>query len=113
MADPPSIDIAIPGPWASRTDKTLASFGMRQFGLPDAAAPFSDLDAAWVIATFNLYQLTERPVFQDGQTFSMDQDSPRYRLQHSPDTRYEPGHPYLNPQGVWDLMPLLSAKSRR
>jgi hypothetical protein len=84
----------------------LSSFGMRQFELPDAAAPFSDLDAAWVIATFNLYQWTEQPVVQAGQTFSMAPDSPRYRLHHTPDTRYEPGHHYLNPHGVWELRPL-------
>jgi hypothetical protein len=81
----------------------LSSFGMRQFELPDASAPFSDLDAAWLIATFNLYQLSEHPVFKNGQTFSMDQESPRYRLKHSPDSRYTPGHPYLNPHGVWLL----------
>jgi hypothetical protein len=84
----------------------LSSFGMRQFELPDAMAPFSDLDAAWLIATFNLYQWTEQPVFKDGQTFSMDKDSPRYRLNHTPDTRYEPGHHYLNPNGIWELRPM-------
>ena len=82
----------------------LTSFGMRQVDLPDASTPqTAGPEAAWLLTAFNLYQWFERPTFKSGQTFSMDETAPRYRLRHVPDERYEPGHPYLNPHGVWQL----------
>jgi hypothetical protein len=88
------------------SDDELTSFGMKQFALPDASAPIDvegeHRDAA-TLRSFNLYQWVERPELIDGQTFSMSEEAPVFRLTHAPDTRYEPGHHHLNPHGVWQL----------
>lgn len=86
-------------------DDTLSSFGMKQFGLPDAAVPPDDGggEAAETLQIFNVYQCVERPTLESGQTFSIGPEAPRFTLVHVTDTRYEPGHHYLNPYGLWQL----------
>lgn len=81
----------------------LASFGMRQFDLPDALVPANDLEAAWTLADFDIYRWVENPQLKSGHTFSRKADAPRYRLQLVEDARYAKGHHYLNPHGVWHL----------
>ena len=86
-------------------DHRKCSFGMKQFGLPDACIDESpsDLGMSWLLAGFNIYQWTATPKLDNGHTFSMDASGPRYFLKHGFDDRYPPGHPFLNPHGVWYL----------
>lgn len=81
----------------------LTSFGMRQFGLPDATAPDDDEASAYLLRSFNIYQWTEKPHLQSGHTFSASSEAPRYRLHLSDDDRYAPGEIYHNPNGLWRL----------
>ncbi len=84
----------------------LCSFGMVQFGLPDAciADPGLDSDAAWVLFEFNIYLWRERPALEDGHTFSRNRPgAQRYALELVDDKRYPGGHEYTNPFGVWEM----------
>lgn len=89
-------------------DARLSSFGMKQFGLPDASVPDEggDVEAAWSLFEFNIYLRNEQPRMEDGHTFSrVTKGAVRYRLKHNPDRRYPEGHPYFNPHGIWELTP--------
>jgi hypothetical protein len=92
------------------------SCGMQNFALPDARVPASlGLErGAETLNLFNLYQLVEAPELNDGHTFSVAEDAPRFRLKRQP---YEPGYeePLLNPNGLWSLTPVDAspAKPRR
>ncbi|MBI1383674.1 MAG: hypothetical protein GC150_02005 [Rhizobiales bacterium] len=89
----------------------LTSFGMKQFGLADAAIGDPqevDGDLADLIFRFNAYRIAETPTLSDGQTFSVEEGAPRYRLRLQEDGRYPQDHFYYNPHGVWRLDPLES-----
>jgi hypothetical protein len=90
------------------SDARSFSCGMHNFGLPDAAAP-ATLDVregSELLNVFNFYQLTEAPDLHDGETFSADSGSPRYRLTRGPyPDDYDPGEPLYNPHGLWMLHP--------
>jgi hypothetical protein len=89
-------------PW----DDALTSFGMGQFGLPDASVPdrLGD-DAPSTLWMFNLYQWIEAPDLRSGHTFSKDAQSQRMRLEHIADSRSLPENPTRNPHGLWRLTP--------
>jgi hypothetical protein len=83
------------------------SCGMHNFSLPDAAVPDSlGNEGAHLLNVFNLYRLTESPVLASGETFSLEADSPRFRLTSE---AYVDGYedtPMHNPHGLWMLRPL-------
>ncbi|MBT2647774.1 DUF4261 domain-containing protein [Bacillus sp. ISL-34] len=81
------------------------SFGMKAFGLPDAVTlnTMSPKEAAALLNTFNYYHVGERPLFKNGETFSIQQDAPDFILTGLQDFRYEEGHPFYNPFGLWNL----------
>jgi hypothetical protein len=84
----------------------VSSFGMKQFSLADASVEDDGqgYDAAWALFEFNIYLWREHPSLKDGHTFSRAiPDARRYRLKHRADERYSEGHPYVNPNGVWEL----------
>jgi len=84
------------------------SCGMHNFALPDAAVPASIeiAEAARLLNVFNLFQLVDSPVLNDGETFSADADAPRFRLKREPyEEGYDPGEPLHNPRGLWSLQP--------
>jgi Domain of unknown function (DUF4261) len=96
------------------------SCGMHNFALPDAAVPSSlgPEDGAHLLNTFNLYRLTESPTLNDGETFSLEPDSERFRLRHEPYIEgYDPEQPLYNPHGLWSLRhrepPAAPARKRR
>jgi hypothetical protein len=94
--------VQVPDPEA----RVVTSFGMKQFSLPDASVEDDgeSFDGAWVLFEFNIYLWRQRPSLADGHTFSRPiPDAPWYRLKHISDQRYPGGHPYVNPQGVWEL----------
>jgi uncharacterized protein DUF4261 len=84
------------------------SCGMQNFALPDAAVPTSIEieEAAHLLNVFNLFQLVDSPVLNDGETFGIDADAPRFRLKREPyEEGYTPGDPLHNPHGLWSLQP--------
>lgn len=81
------------------------SCGMHLFGLPECEVPthVSLAQAADLMNRFNFWQIAERPILEEGHTFSVSQESPRYRLNLIPDARHEQGELFHNPLGVWRL----------
>lgn len=97
-------------------DDCYYSCGMQNFALPDTQVPSSlgTGDGAELLNFFNMYQLVEAPELNDGHTFSLAEDAPRFRLKREP---YDPGYeePLYNPNGLWVLSPVEAspAKTRR
>jgi hypothetical protein len=83
------------------------SCGMHNLGLPDALveADIRPGDAANLLHTFLGYLLIEKPIFNDGETFSIAADAPCYRLFHEDCNRFEAGDLFHNPFGVWKMVP--------
>ncbi|MCK1994816.1 DUF4261 domain-containing protein [Peribacillus muralis] len=81
------------------------SYGMKAFGLPDAVTlnTMSPKEAAALLNTFNYFHVGERPLFTNGETFSIRQDAPDFTLTSLQDFRYEEDHPFYNPFGLWNL----------
>ncbi|HEU4557132.1 MAG TPA: hypothetical protein VFS20_04755 [Longimicrobium sp.] len=91
------------------------SCGMHNFALPDAAvaASLGTEEGARLLNEFNLYQMVESPVLNSGETFSLEADSPRFRLTRQ---AYEGGYedtPMHNPHGLWSLQPAEAAPARK
>lgn len=81
------------------------SCGMHNLGLPDASVS-TDLtmkDALRLLKVFLRYTVIEHPSLGDSHTFSLDADSPPYRLTHQECTAYPPDDPFYNPFGLWHL----------
>jgi hypothetical protein len=97
-------------------DDCYYSCGMQNFALRDTQVPASlgSQRGAELLNFFNLYQLVESPKLEDGQTFSLDENAPRFRMKREP---YDPGYeePLYNPYGLWVLSPAEAppAKPRR
>jgi hypothetical protein len=81
------------------------SCGMHHFDLPDAQVPRSlpDSEAAHLMNQFNFYRVAESPALEEGHTFSLSEESPRFKLSRIEDERYPEDHPFHNVQGLWDL----------
>jgi hypothetical protein len=86
-------------------DDAYYTCGMRALGLPDAAVSSElDLQDAWeLLGEFNLYNLAESPILKTGETFSLKEDAPKYRLHAVPYRWYPPGDLFHNPNGAWEL----------
>lgn len=86
-------------------DTHFYSCGMHHFGLAECAVPrdMPPADAAELMNRFNMWRISEDPVFESGHTFSLHADAPRWRLQHQDDTEHAPGTGFHNPHGVWVL----------
>lgn len=104
-------------PWAIYTlfvvlvggDGLLYTCGMHNFALPDAAIPESvgDDEGIELLNVFNVYRITESPVLNDRETFSLNPGAPRFRLRRGPFVDgYDPESPLHNPYGLWSLEPI-------
>lgn len=96
-----------------RVADSLCSFGMKQFGLPDACVTrdATSTEAARVVFEFNRYTWLQSPAFKTGNTFSRNlPDATRYKLALVPDRRYESIHDFHNPAGVWELSPMTARR---
>jgi hypothetical protein len=83
------------------------SCGMHNIGHRDAVvtADIAPNDAAQLLHQFLLYIALEDPAILDNQTFSVDENNPRYRIVKSPCTMFTPDDLFHNPYGVWHLSP--------
>ena len=81
------------------------SCGMHNFCLPDVqVCRDSGLEnPAKFINDFNLYQILEEPNLKSGDTFSLSDDDPIFRMKHLEDTRHDSEHLFHNPSGLWSL----------
>lgn len=82
-----------------------SSCGMHNLGLCDAlvADDIKVQEASRLLRIFLAYTHLEQPSLADGHTFSLDEQSPRYRLTHQEDRRYPTGDLFHNPFGLWHL----------
>jgi hypothetical protein len=82
------------------------SCGMHNLALADCEVPVSlgTQAGAELMNVFNHWRVAESPVLEDGHTFSLAADAPRYRVRVVPDSRHEPGDPFFNPHGLWRLL---------
>lgn len=78
---------------------------MHNLGLPDASvsADLTMQEALRLLKIFLHYTAIEHPTLGDGHTFSLDADSPHYRVMHQDCTAYPPDDPFHNPWGLWHL----------
>ncbi|MEM9030275.1 MAG: hypothetical protein AAGC70_18090 [Pseudomonadota bacterium] len=96
--------VQVPNAQRGRID----SFGMNQFGLPDASYDGDDIldaDATWMVFAFGVYLRTETPKLNDGDLFEIAEDMPPLRLMHEADDRFAVDDPFFNPHGIWCLTP--------
>lgn len=91
-----------------RDEHHYYSCGMHHFDLPDAQVPrsLSGEAAADLLNPFNHYRILENPDLESGHTFSLAEDSPRYRLNLIADQRYPSDDLFHNEHGLWDLSPV-------
>jgi hypothetical protein len=95
-----------------RDENLIYSCGMQSFGLSDVVVS-SKIDPAVatdLINSFNLYILLENPEIKDGNTFSIDNESPMYMVSHVTDFRYEEDDDFYNPRGLFELQQLSGFK---
>jgi hypothetical protein len=84
------------------------SCGMHHFDLPEAQVPRSlhNVAAADLLNRFNYYRIVESPELEEGHTFSLSEESPRYRLELLDDHRHGSDELFHNEHGLWDLTPV-------
>jgi hypothetical protein len=87
------------------------SCGMHNLGFPDVICDAPPELVKDVIDRFNLYQLVERPVLKDGQTFAVAEGAPLFTMHKEPCTLWPDHDPYFNPFGMWRLR-LASIRTR-
>ncbi|WP_417442065.1 DUF4261 domain-containing protein [Idiomarina sp.] len=86
------------------TSESTYSCGMHNFGLPDAIVNSSESEnPSELLRVFTHYLLSESPVIKEGQTFSVDSDSPAYRIKAHPPIYYGESSLFNNPFGMWKL----------
>jgi hypothetical protein len=85
-------------------DGTVFSCGMHNLGLRDTIVSGEDFqDAADLIKIFGYYQLIDKPVIKENQTFQIDTESPIFRITTELHPPYGEDGPFYNPYGVWRL----------
>ena len=85
-------------------DGTVFSCGMHNLGLRDTIVSEEDIqDAVDLIKIFGYYQLIDKPIIKENQTFSEDKESPLFRITTELNPPYKDGGLFHNPYGVWRL----------
>lgn len=89
-------------------DECYFSCGMKAFGLPDVVIPSSidPEEAANILNNFNLYNIVENPIFKNGETFSISEDTPVLKITAINDFRYDQEDLFFNPYGLLELKPI-------
>jgi len=80
------------------------SCGMHHFGLPEAMVDQAEVeDAAELLRIFTRYLLNEHPTIRAGQTFSVAEDAPVFRIIEGVPINYGADSLFHNPYGMWRL----------
>ncbi|GGI11601.1 DUF4261 domain-containing protein [Gottfriedia solisilvae] len=84
------------------------SCGMKAFGLPDVviSSTIDPEEAADILNNFNLYNIVENPTFNNGETFSVGEDTPVLKITAVNDFRYDEVDLFYNPFGLLELKPI-------
>ena len=88
-------------------DGGFYSCGMQNIGFRDAVvnSGVSPNDAANLLFTLNAYIALENATIGDGETFSVDATSPRYRVNKKQCDMFATDDLFHNPYGIHDLTP--------
>jgi hypothetical protein len=86
---------------------TYSSFGMHCLGLRDTivVGEVPCGEAAQLVQGFPFYTLVEQPVMHSRETFSLEAQSPHYRIAEEACETYPSGHLFHNPFGMGRLLP--------
>jgi hypothetical protein len=83
---------------------TVFSCGMHNLGLKDTIISGQDFqDAVGLISTFGCYQIIDKPTIHNNQTFSVDTNSPKFRIIDEQNKPYKNQDLFDNPYGMWRL----------
>jgi hypothetical protein len=86
------------------TGDDIYTCGMHSFGLRDAVIAIGESDEPLeLLRVFTWYLLTEAPQIRPGQTFSIAEGSPRYRLSEEECAQYGADELFKNQYGMWRL----------
>jgi hypothetical protein len=90
-----------------RDDNYFYSCGMHHFGLPECevASTTPIEEATHLMNQFNFWQIHDKPKVSPGETFSLTETAPRFRLSLAPDPRSDKDDLFHNTHGVWRLTP--------
>lgn len=90
-----------------RDEGHFYSCGMHHFGLPECEVASSTPveAAAELMNQFNFWQIHDKPTVSPGETFSLTENAPRFRLSLAPDPRSDKDDLFHNQHGVWRLTP--------
>ncbi len=87
---------------ASGEEGRFFTYGVQEFGLPDAAVDgLSPRDAATWLELLCGYELENGPVLSTGHTFGGDEHGGKRRVERWPDHRHSPSDGRHNPFGLW------------
>jgi hypothetical protein len=90
-------------------DKEIYTCGMHSFGLRDAViAEDQTEDSIALLRVFTWYLFAEAPTVRSGQTFSIEEGAPTYRVTAEDCRHYEPLELFNNPYGMWRLSRIVS-----
>ncbi len=87
-------------------DKTGATYtcGMHNLGLKDSIVYNEEFqEAAKLLSIFGYYQLIDKPIIKNNQTFSFDENSPIFNISEEENQPYMEDELFNNPFGMWKL----------
>lgn len=90
----------------SRDNNIFYTTGMHSFGYPDVITTVG-MEVAEIEQLFRgfcLYSIIEKPKINEGETFSLDSNSPIFLLKKENCTMFEEDDLFFNPYGIWNLI---------
>lgn len=86
-------------------DDSVMSCGMQNLGLPDTTVHGESFeDAVQLIKIFNYFQIVDKPIINENETFQQAINKPRYRITKETNPPYEGDELFSNPYGMWKLI---------
>lgn len=87
-------------------DGTVFSCGMHNLGFRDTIVKGLEFqEAVALISLFHYYQIIDDVQVIHHQTFTLEEDSPKFRISNEPDQPYKGDELFENPFGMWRLSP--------
>lgn len=80
------------------------SCGMHNLGLKDTIVYNEDFqESGNLISIFGYYQLIDKPIIKNNQTFCKEQDAPVFIISEENNQPYKGDELFENPYGMWKL----------